>query len=366
LLLRNFVQLRNGNPGFDPHGVLSMSISLPPARYSKAAQMTAFFDELVRQVRTVPGVRLAAASSALPVDPTRASPALPEGQPQTPLSQRPVFNLQMCGPGYANTLRIPVIRGREFNERDDARAPLVGMINESMARRYWPAQNPLSRHILLGRMVQPLEIVGVLGDVRNVSVASDVAPEIYIPFAQRPWANINLIVRTYGDPHALVSPVRARVLAIDRDQPVTEIQTMEELLEKGAAQPRFTTFLLGSLSATALLLAVVGVYGVIAYSVAERTQEMGIRIALGARRAGILRLVLRQGLLLAVSGITLGLTASLALTRLLASLLYRVSVTDPFTFVAGSLLFAAVAMLASYLPALRATRVDPMIALRHE
>lgn len=364
LLLRNFAQLRSANPGFDPRNLLTLNVALPPSRYSKPAQMAAFFDELVRQVRAVPGVRSAAASSALPVNPSRLSPALPEGQPQLPLAQRTVFNLQMSGPGYAATLRIPVARGREFTERDDAHAPLVAMVNQSLARRYWPNQNPVGKHILLGRIPQPLEVVGVLGDVRNLSVASDVGLEIYIPFAQRPWANINLIVRTAGDPHAFVSAVRACALSIDRDQPVTAVQTMEELLESGAAQPRFTASLLGALSGTALLLAVVGIYAVIAYSVAERTHEMGIRIALGAEPADILRLVVRQGMLLALSGIAIGVAASFALTRFLAGLLYHVSVTDPATFAIGSLLFASVALLASYLPARRATRVDPMVALR--
>jgi predicted permease len=365
LLLRSFAQLRSANPGFDPRNVLTLSVALPPSRYSKPAQMAAFFDELVRQVRAVPGVRSAAGSSALPLNPTRFSPAVPEGQPLVHLSQRPVFNLQMSGPGYAAALRIPVARGREFTERDDAHAPLVAMVNQSLARRYWPNENPVGKHILLGRIPQPLEVVGVLADVRNLGVAADVGLEIYIPFAQRPWAHINLIVRTAGDPHAFVSAVRARVLSIDRDQPVTAVQTMEELLESGAAQPRFTASLLGALSGTALLLAVVGIYAVIAYSVAERTPEMGIRIALGAEPADILRLVLRQGMLLALGGIAIGVAAAFALTRLLAGLLYHVSVTDPATFVICSLLFAGVALLASYLPARRATRVDPMVALRY-
>jgi len=366
LLLRNFVQLRRTSPGFDTRHVLTMNVALPPARYAKPAQMAAFCEEIVRRVRAVPGVQSAAASSALPLTTTRLSPALPEGQPPLPLSQRPMFNIQMSGPGYAATLHIPVLVGREFTENDDVRRPLVAMVNQTTARRYWPNENAVGKHVLLGRIPQPIEVVGVLGDIRNVGVAADVAPEIYVPFAQRPWANINLIVRTTGDPHAYVSAVRARVRALDHEQPVTAIQTLDELLEQGAAQPRFTTFLLATLSGAALLLAVVGIYGVIAWSVAERTQEMGIRIALGAERADILRLVLRQGLLLALSGIAIGLGASLALTRLLGSLLYRVSVTDPVTFVTGAVLFTGVAMLASYLPARRATRVDPMVALRHQ
>ena len=366
LLLRNFLQMRNAAPGFDPHDVLTMSVSLPPARYSRPAQFVAFSEELVRQVRALPGVSSAAVSSALPVTVTRVSPALPEGQPEVPLAQRPFFNIQMCGAGYAATLRIPVLRGREFDQHDDANAPLVAIVNDTTARRYWPNQNPIGRHVLLGRIPQPIEIVGVFGDIRNVSLAADVAPEIYVPFAQRPWANIKLIVRTAGDPHAYVSAVRSRVLAMDPDQPVTAVETIDELLENGAAQPRFTAYLLGSLSGAALLLAIVGIYGVIAYTVAERTQEMGIRIALGAQRADILRLVLRQGLMLAAAGIAIGVAVAVALTHFLESLLYRVSVTDPAIFASGAVLFTAVALLASYIPARRATRVHPIVALRNE
>jgi putative ABC transport system permease protein len=204
----------------------------------------------------------------------------------------------------------------------------------------------------------------VLGDIHNTDLAADVRPEIYVAYAQLPWADMNLIVRTVSDPHGFIAAVRKCVLAVDKDQPVTQVQSMEEVLANGAAQPRFITTLLGCLSAIALILATVGIYGVIAYSVSERTQEMGIRMALGAERASILRLVLRQGLTLALAGIAIGLGASLALTRLMSKLLYHVSTTDPATFAGGAVLFAAVAMLASYLPARRATRVDPMVALR--
>jgi putative ABC transport system permease protein len=366
LLIRNFVQLRSAAPGFDPQHLLSMKISLPPARYAGADKMTAFYDELTTSVRTVPGVLAAAESSALPANPIRFSPALPEGQPQVPLMERPMFNIQTISPQYVETMRIPLVRGREFTAGDDGRAPRVVMVNETAVRRFWPGENPIGKHILVGRAVTPSEVVGVLGDMRNVGVAADVQPEIYLPFAQLPWPSMHLVVRTAGDPRAFVAAVRRRVLALDPDQPVTAIHTMDEVLETAAAQPRFTTSLLGALSGTALLLAIVGIYGVISYSVSERTQEMGIRIALGAERADILRLVLRQGLMLALGGIAIGLAASLALTRLLGSMLYRVSATDPMTFVGGSVLFMLVAMVASYIPARRATRVDPMVALRYE
>jgi predicted permease len=364
LLLRNFLQLQTTSAGFDTAHLLTMNITLPPARYSGAAKFTAFTDELLRQVRRLPGVRSAAVASALPVNPTRFSPALPEGQPQVPLAERPILNIQMVSEGYATTMRIPLKRGREFTDRDDAPAPKVAMVNETLARRYWGGQDAIGKHILLGRLPAPIEVVGVLGDVRNISIASDVQPEILVPWAQLPWANIHLILRTAADPLAASNAVRAAVLAVDKDQPVTKVRVMEELFEQSAAQPRFTAYLLGALAAAALLLAMVGIYGVIAYTVAERTQEMGIRIALGAARTDILRLVLRQWLLTAGAGIAIGLAVSFALTRLMSTLLYRISVTDSFTFFAGPLLFLCIAAIASYVPANRATRVDPAITLR--
>lgn len=366
LLVRSFLELRGASAGLDTGHLLTMNVTLPPARYAKGTPMIAFYEQLLRQVRSVPGVRAATVSSALPLNPTRQSPALPEGQPVVPLAERPLFNIQTFEPGYVETMRVPLLGGREFSERDDAQAPKVVMVNQTLARRFWLRENPIGKHILLGRATTPAEVIGVLGDVRNASLAADVSPEIYLPFPQLPWASMNLVVRTVGDPHALVSAVRGRVLAIDRDQPVTAVATMEEMMEQAAAQPRFTAWLLSALAAIALLLAVVGIYGAIAYSVAERTQEMGVRMALGAGRTDILRVVLRQGLLLALSGTAVGLAASLGLTRLLQSQLYRVSATDPSIFAGCAVVFAAVAALASYLPARRAMRVDPMAALRWE
>ena len=366
LLLRNFVQLSAASPGFDPHHLLTLGITLPRARYPDSARRVTFFNELLRRVRALPGVRGAAGTTALPVNAVRFSMALPDGQPVVPLAERPIFNIQQVTPGYAAAMRVPMRYGREFTDRDDIKAPRVVMVNETLARRYWPKENPVGKHILLGRQPGPSEIVGVLGDVPNLAVGTDPQAEIYVPFAQIPSATQNLIVRTAGDPRSLTAAVRARVLALDRDQPVTGIQSMDEVLEAGAAQPRFTTYLLGGLAATAFLLSMVGIYGVIAYSVAERTQEMGIRIALGADGRDILGLVLGHGMALAGTGIAIGLAAAFALTRLMSSLLYRVSVTDPLTLIAGPVLFAAVALVASYLPVRRAMRVDPAIALRAE
>jgi predicted permease len=363
LLVRNFVQLRRASPGFDARNLLTMNITLPPARYSTGPQMIAFFREVVRQVSGVPGVQSAAISSALPLNPIRFSPALPEGQPAVPLTERPLFSIQTLSPGYLAAMRVPLLDGREFTEHDE-QPPRVLAINQTLAHRYWPNQNPIGKHIILGRATEASEVVGVIGDVPNTGVGADTRPEIFVPFAQLPWASMNLLVRTAGDPHSFVAAVRRSVLAVDKDQPVTKVMSMEEVLEAGARQPRFVTTLLAGLASIALVLAVVGIYGAVAYSVSQRTQEMGIRMALGAPRRDILRLVLRQGLGPACAGIAIGLAGSLALTRFMAKMLYHLSTTDPATFAGGAVLFAAVAMLASYLPARKATRVDPMVALR--
>jgi predicted permease len=364
LLLQNFVQLRDARPGFEARNLLTMNIGLPPARYASRPKMIAFFDELLRKTRAVPGVRSAAVASALPANPSRFSPALVEGQPAVPLADRPLFNIQTFTPGYVETLRLPLERGRAFNDHDGAGDHRVAMVNETLARRFWPRENPTGKRIWVGRQTDPVEVVGVVGDVRNVGLAADTQPEIYLPFAQLPWASMNLIIRTEGDPRRMATAVKNSVLATDRDQPVTQVRTMDEVLDAAAAQPRFTAWLLGALSGTALLLAVVGIYGVIAYSVAERTGEMGVRLALGAQRSDILGLVLRQGLGVAMGGIATGLAASLAMSRLLQSQLYHVSPTEPLAFGGSAALFLAVAAVASYIPARRAMDVDPVVALK--
>jgi predicted permease len=309
-------------------------------------------------------VRSAVAASALPANPARFTPALPEGQPPIPVAERPLFIIQTAT--HVETLRVPLRRGRDFTEHDGAQDARVAVVNEALARRYWPGEEPIGKRIWLGRQTNPVEVVGVLGDVRNVSLAADSQPEIYLPFAQLPWGFMNLIVRTEGDPLSLTAAVRGRVLALDREQPVTQVRSMEEVVEEAAAQPRLTSWLLGTLAGAAVLLALVGIYGVVSRSTAERTAEMGIRLALGANPADLLKLVLRQGLTVTLAGIALGLAASLALTRLLRSQLYHVSATDPAVLALSAALLAGAAALASYLPARRAARIDPMQALRTE
>jgi putative ABC transport system permease protein len=366
LLMRSFVSLRSVNVGFNPHSLLVMNIAFPPSRYSTSAQVTGFFDRLVKQAAGMPGVRSAAVSSGLPLRPARYSPLLPEGYPEVPLGQRPAFSIQGISPAFFETMGIPLLRGRAFTDRDQESAPLVGIINEAFASRFWPNESALGKRILLGTMKQPTIVVGVVGNVKNIRLAVESVPELYYPLTQRPSNSMNLVVRCQGDPRALSSPLRSEILTIDKDQPATYVRTMEQHLADSITPDRLTTLLLVIFSIMALVVATVGLYGLISYSVAQRTQEMGIRLALRAMPGDIRRLVMRQGFVLASLGIAIGLAGSYFLTSLMKSLLYEVSATDVWTYSVCGMLFVAVALIASYVPARRAAQCDPSEALRYE
>lgn len=367
LLVRSFSRLLRVDPGFDPQNVLTMNVSLPTVKYADTQKQIAFFDDLVRRVSALPGVRSAAISAALPLVPKRITPMLPEGQPEVPLAERPFLIVEAISPSWFRTMNVPLQAGREFTDADNAGAPKVLIVNQALARRYWPNQNPVGKHIAVGR--QPAsEVVGVVADAKNRGLALDAQPQIYMPFPQLPWGNMNLLVRTATDPHAMVPAVRAQIIAIDSDQPITNIQTVDELMDGSRAQPRFVLLVLGIFSAAALVLAIIGIYGVLAYSVAQRRQELGIRLALGAEKTDILRLVIGQGLTLAAAGVVIGLIAALAsswaMASVLSGVLYKISARDLTTFVLAPVAFLVIALFASYLPARRATQVDPNEALR--
>jgi putative ABC transport system permease protein len=364
LLMRSFARLLRVDPGFDAHNVLTMNVSLPTVKYAKPEQQVAFFDEVLRRVSALPGVRNAAISAALPLSWKRITPMLPEGQPEVPLGQRPFLDIEAVSPQWFDTMRVPLRGGRWFNAADNAQAPKVLVVNETFARRFWPNQNPLGKHIIVGRGPNASEAVGVVGDIKNKGLAEETQAQVYIPFPQLPWANMNLLVRTDVPPQSMASAVQKQISAVDADQPVTSIQTVDELMESSRSQPRFTMMLLGVFSLAALALAVIGIYGVQAYSVAQRRHEMAIRLALGAERGDILRLVVRQGLLLAFAGVGVGLFAALLMTRLMSSMLYDVSARDLTTFAVAPLIFLCVALFASYVPARRATKLNPVEALR--
>jgi predicted permease len=363
LLIRSFVKLRTVEPGFDAKNVLTAQTFLPPSSYPQSAQRVAFYQDALQHLQSIPSVESAAISTALPVLATHATPARFEGQAEVDLGHRPIVLIESISPDYARTMGVPVIEGREFNGLDDAKAAPVVVVNRIVAQRYWPNQDPIGKLVWIGNL-PPARVVGMLGDIKNESLAKSAQPEIFLPYPQLPSATLYLSVRSSMDVRGLVSALRTQIAAINPSQPVNDIQSMDERLESSSAQTRSMMLLIGVFSATALILAVVGIYGVIAYSVARRTQELGIRIALGASDADILKLVVGNGLKLAAVGILIGVVASLALTRLMASFLYKTSATDLLTFAGSAFVFALVAAVASYLPARRAMKINPTDALR--
>ncbi len=364
LLLRSFEQLLRVDPGFESSNVLTMNVSLPTAKYTKPDQQIAFFDEVLRRVSALPGVRDVAISAALPLSWKRITPVLPEGQPAVPLAQRPFIDIEAISPGWFRTMRVPLVAGRAFSDADDARAPKMLVVNQAFARRFWPGENPIGKHVLVGRGPEPSEVVGVAADVRNKGLAEETQAQLYLPFKQLPWGDMNLLVRTAVAPMSMAQPVRAQIASVDPDQPVTAVQTVDDLMDGSRAQPRFLMTLLGAFSATALGLAAIGLYAVLAWSVAQRRQEIGIRLALGAEKRDVLWAVVRQGLGLVVVGIVIGLAAGLLATQLISSALYKTSARDLTTFAVAPMVFLGIALVASYLPARRATKVDPLEAMR--
>ncbi len=364
LLIRSFVRLRNANPGFRPEGALTMQTYLPPARFPKPQDKIAYYTNALVKLQSAPGVQAASISTALPVLANHGTPFLFEGQPVVPLGQRPIALIQSISPDYFRAMGIAFVAGRAFDDHDQADTPPVIIVNQHLVQKFWPGENPIGKHVVIGNLPKPFEVVGVAVDVKNQGLAQPAGGEVYVPYPQLPSPLLYLSVRTSLDPHSLVSAVRAAADSADPDQPVSDIHTMEERMEQASASPQFTTLLIGIFSGVAFALAAVGIYGVIAYSVAQRTAELGVRIALGAAKTDILRLVVGNGITLTLIGIAIGLGGSIALTRLITQMLYDTSATDPLAFGVSALLFLAIAVLASYVPARRATRIDPAEALR--
>ena len=370
LLIRSFVRLQQVRPGFTAQQLLTMQVPLPRAKYAENPQVLSFYERLLTQVSAIPGVRSAAISTSLPPNGLQVSDTFNlEGILLMEESKSPLASVLFTSPGYFRTLGVPILQGRDFTERDNASAPLAVIINETLARKYYGKENPIGKRLKGGgtdRTANPwMEIVGVVGDVKYEGLDTPTAPAYYMPFLQNPIRGMNLIVSASLPPAALTAAVRTQVRNIDPEIPVARVSTMEQLIDESVAQPRFRTFLIGIFSAVAMLLAAIGIYGVVAYSVSQRTQEIGIRMALGAQRADVLRMVVRQGMRLTLMGVVLGVIGALALTRLTANLLFGVGATDPVTFAAISILLICVALLASYIPARRAARLDPMKALGH-
>jgi len=366
LLLRSFAALREVNPGFDPNGVLTMRIALSDARrYPTQAAVTQFYAATLQKLRAAPGVETAAMATLLPLSDDDEYRSVRKAG-EEPRTDAPSVSYSIVTPDYFRAMRIPMVRGRAFTESDTASTPRVAIINQTFAQRFYPGQNPLGQRIFFGSDPVPREIVGVAGDVKRDGLDRAVDDQGYEPALQEPPDMMTLVLRTAGDPGSLTTAAQQAVWSVDPDLPISGVATLRDMVSGTLTEPVFRMTLLGTFAAMALALAAVGLYGVMAYGVQQRTQEIGLRMALGASPGEILGMVLRQSAQLIVVGIGIGLAGALALTKFLASLLFTVTPHDPATFLLFPLVLAAVAMLASWIPAWRASRVDPLVALRHQ
>jgi putative ABC transport system permease protein len=366
LMLKSFVLLQRVNPGFDPENVLTMNLAIGGKRYAKTSARAPFVEEVLNRIQQIPGVQSAAVVTDLPLTDNNDSLEISiEGRADP--KPKPIVNFNVIGPGYLRTLGIPLLKGRDFSTRDTEAVPAVILVNQALARQFWPQADPIGARISTDGKLW-LTIAGVVGDVRQQGLRAEPQPEVYVSYLQDPyqWPYLSLLVHTSFDPGKLAPSIQSVIWSVDKDVPVSGMATMQQLRSGSIAQPRLTALLLSVFAALAMILASVGIYGVMAYSVTQRTHEMGLRMALGAHVTDVLKLVVGQGMLLAAAGVALGLAGAFAMTRALEKFLWGVRPTDPATFIAVSLLLAAVALLASYLPARRATKVDPMVALRYE
>jgi putative ABC transport system permease protein len=369
LLLNSFLRLRRVELGIQTPNVLTVEVNLPSARYSGndwKTQRLNFYGQVIPRIQALPGVVSVGAIDSLPLSGSqRGWTFRKEGQNLSP-SERPVAGFQIATNDYFRAAGIQIRRGREFTQADRDGAPQVAIINESFARRFYPNEDPLGQRIIIRNRPQACEIVGVVNDVRHLGPDKEPGPEMYVPYNQLVVGAIPLVVRTKSAPEALAGAVRKEIEAVDREVAVGKVRTMTQMMSAALAEWRFALLLLGIFAATALLLAAVGIYGVMAYAVTRRRHEFGVRMALGAQAQDLMKLVIKQGATLTLAGVAVGLPASFALTRLLKALLFGVSATDPLTFAVVALLLTLVALLACWIPARRATKVDPMIALRYE
>ncbi|HEY6334040.1 MAG TPA: ABC transporter permease [Blastocatellia bacterium] len=368
LTLRSFLRLTNVHSGFEPDNVLTMSLGLPPSKYKEDQQQAQFFHDLLDKVGALPETEAVGLINSLPLSGrgTNGDVAVrgyvPASPADTPLSEKYVTS-----PGYFRAMGVPLVKGRFFNAGDVKGAPPVAIINEGMARRFWPDSDPIGKEIQFGWLNEDWQqVVGVVGDVKNDSLDGTVPLETYLPYSQAPVSDLTMVIKTKGDPLASVSMVRGEVLALDRDLPVYNVNRLSKVVSNSVSQPKSIMFILGLFAAIALILASVGIYGVISYWVSNRTREIGIRMALGATGATVLEMVAAQAFKIILAGVAIGLIGAFALTRLMSTLLFGVEATDPLTFTLIPILLVVIGLLASYLPALKATRVDPVTAIRYE
>jgi putative ABC transport system permease protein len=368
LVLRSFRRVVSVDLGMNPERVLSMYVMLPASRYGQSPQQAAFFRAAVERIKALPGVIAASAVNMRPLGGDMTEGFNIQEHPFADPENLPDASMRMVSADYFRVLEIRLLRGRLFTDGETSSSPRVAVINESMARRFWPQATPLGQHLEIqwGGSAGSYEIVGIVSNARDVAPTHEPKPEMYVPYWQLPqWAGA-LLVRTRIDPLKMAAAVKGQILSIDKDQPVSDIQTLEQAFSETVAEPRFRAELLSLFAFLAVALAGIGIYGVMAYSVAQRTHEIGIRIALGAERSDVLRLIVTEGTMVTMFGVLAGWLGAFSLVRFLRNMLYGVEPTDPFTFVLAPALLVSISLLASYIPARRATKVDPMVALRHE
>jgi len=366
LLIKSFKRLGEVDPGFKPDNVMTMQLSLPRAKYGKPEQQSAFIQQVLERIEAVPGVGSVSMVAAPPFSGFTASRYFQiEGRPPRPAGEGFNAGYNSASPNYFQTLGIPLRRGRDFTRQDVMGTPEVVIINEAMARRFWPDEDAIGGRLRIGEDAWRT-VVGVVGDVRHTGLDEEPKPEMFYPYLQSPLSFMTLMVRSATDEKSLRASIQREIRAVDPDLPVYGIKSMEQLISESVSPRRLNMILLTTFAIVALVLAALGIYGVMAYSVSQRTHEIGIRMALGAQRGDVLKMIVGQGLILTLTGIGIGLAASFGLTRLMASLLYGVTATDPLTFIVVALVLGTVALMASFIPARRATRVDPMEALRYE
>jgi putative ABC transport system permease protein len=368
LLIKSFIRLQQAGLGFNPENLLTMRVSLPPAKYTDEQKQAAFFRETLEQLRALPGVQAASAVTTMPLTANySATDFLIEGRPLPAPGEEIISSAASVGPDYFRAMGIRFIAGRDFSDRDDRDAPGVAILSESFAKSFMDGEDPVGKRISFGGDApQWLSVVGVVSDIKHFGLDTPARPVVYTPYMQVASPQMSLVVRAQADPASFAASARRAIHAVDKDQAVSDVRTMEQWLSDSVSSRRFSMLLLALFAAVALVLAAVGIYGVMSYSVTQRKHEIGIRMALGAGARDVLRLVVGQGIMIALAGVVTGLAASFALTRLMGSLLYGVSATDPLTFAVIPLFLLGVALGACFVPARRAAKVDPMIALRYE
>ncbi|HXD33776.1 MAG TPA: ABC transporter permease [Pyrinomonadaceae bacterium] len=367
LMIKSFLRLQQMNLGFNPDHVLSVSLSLSRSRYSEDRQQAAFFQEALERLKSLPGIRSAGATTGLPLTlQLSGSDFRIEGQPEPEAGKEMIINTRSVSPGYFETLGISLIKGRDFDNRDKSDAPGAAIINHDLARIYFSNEDPIGKRITFDDGQSWMSIVGIIGDVKQLGLDSSAKPEVYFPYLQVASPSMSIVVRTASDPLGLAAAVKSQIRMVDKDLPINEAKTMQQLLADSLSGRRFNMLLLTVFAMVALVLAIVGIYGVMSYTVTQRTHEIGLRVAIGAQPGDVFRMVIGQGMKLALIGVAFGLVGAFGLTRLMTTMLFGVEPTDPVTFAGIAVLLTSVALVACYLPGRRAMKVDPLVALRYE